>query len=62
MDIEAGFFVLARVGSRRVVILECFQEKWLPVFRPEARQNKGLGSDFDSVKVDKTLCDRQLSL
>jgi len=26
--------------------LECFQEKWTPVFRPETRPNKGLGLRF----------------
>jgi len=37
--------------------LECFQEKWPPVFRPETRQNNNLGSGFDSIKTGKTLAD-----
>ena len=36
-------------------ILECFQKKWPPVFRPETRQNNNLGSGFDSIKTGKTL-------
>ena len=35
--------------------LECFQEKWPPVFRPETRQNNNLGSGFDSIKTGRTL-------
>jgi len=35
--------------------LECFQEKWIPVFRPETRQNNTLGSGFDSIKTGRTL-------
>ena len=36
-------------------ILECFQEKWILVFRPETRQNNNLGSGFVSIKTGKTL-------
>jgi len=35
--------------------LKRIQEKWPPVFRPNARQNKDLGSGFDSIKTGKTL-------
>jgi hypothetical protein len=30
-------------------------EKWEPVFREEARQNKELGSVHDSIKTGQTL-------
>ncbi len=36
-------------------VLSCFQEKWIPVFRPETRQNNNLGSGFDSIKTGRTL-------
>ena len=28
---------------------------WMPVFRPETRQNNNLGSGFDSIKTGRTL-------
>jgi len=41
--------------------LECFQEKWIAIFRPETRQNNTLGSGFDSIKTGRTLGCRLLS-
>ena len=39
-----------RVACRHRTSLERFQEKWKPVFRPEARKNKEIERVRDSVK------------
>jgi len=39
----------------RAVRLERFQEKWVPVFRPETRQNKELDRVRDSKKSGNDL-------
>ncbi|WP_425482689.1 hypothetical protein [Chelativorans xinjiangense] len=41
---------LARVKDPETVVLEQFQEKWKPVFRPELRQNNNLDQFIDSMK------------
>ena len=50
---------LQQAAGHGIWDLECFQEKWIPVFRPETRQNNILGSGFDSIKTGRTreICD-----
>ena len=36
---------------RKFKCLERFQDKWIPVIRPETRQNKDLEPGFDSIKT-----------
>ncbi|MCZ4075132.1 hypothetical protein [Agrobacterium sp. LMR679] len=47
-------------GNSGAFLLEHFQEKWTPVFRPEMRQNKELECFRDSKKSEKTLTGQRI--
>ncbi len=58
-----GKFFIAKIKALPIagqpflapISLKRFQDKWIPVIRPETRQNKDLEPGFDSIKTEKAL-------